>query len=249
MIIIPAIDILDGKCVRLYKGDYATKEVVAQDPVETAKAFINEGATHIHIVDLNGARQDETGKKRQNFGVISKICKFGANVDVGGGIRSIEHIEEALDAGADKVVLGSAALKNPEFLAESLKKYGEKIIVGIDAQNGFVKTEGWIEESNTHYLDFARKVVTMGAKNIIFTDISKDGTLSGVNFDEVKAINEAANNISPCNVIASGGIRDMEDIKALKKLGIYGAICGKSIYTKTLNLKEAIEYCKNNRKE
>lgn len=248
MIIIPAIDLLDSKCVRLYKGDYNIKEVVANDPIETAKRFISEGATHIHIVDLNGARQDETGKIKANFKIISDICKLGVKVDVGGGIRNIERIKEVLDSGADKIVLGSAAVKNPEFLALAIENFDEKIIVGIDALNGVVKTEGWTESSELNYIDFARKVILEGAKNIIFTDISKDGTLSGASLNQLSEIISVADKTS-CNIIASGGIRDMEDIKALCKLSVYGAICGKSIYSNTLNLRQAINYCNSCGKE
>jgi phosphoribosylformimino-5-aminoimidazole carboxamide ribotide isomerase len=238
MIVIPAIDILGGRCVRLQKGDYATAGEVAADALETARAFAAAGAEYIHIVDLDGAKSGW----RVNHELIARVISgCGVPVEVGGGIRTIEDIEWYINCGAGRVILGSAAYRNPSLVREAAKHYGNKIAVGIDARGGRVATEGWTETSNTDYIGFARKMEDAGVRYAIVTDIDRDGMLSGVNTAMLATLKEATN----LNLIASGGVRDMSDIRALAALGIYGAIAGKSIYSGTLDLKEAIMYCKS----
>lgn len=237
MIILPAIDIKDGNCVRLFKGDFSTVEKVASDYLETAKGFENAGAEWIHMVDLDGAKEG----KPVNTKIYTDVAeKTNLKVEIGGGIRSLETIQEYLNMGISRVILGSVALKNPKLVRDAVEKFGnEKIVVGIDAMNGMVATEGWLETSDVNYIDLANQMIKSGVKYFIFTDISKDGTLSGVNREQLQALSDGTEN---CNIIASGGVHTMDDIKACKEMGLYGTICGKSIYKGTLNLKEAIEY-------
>ena len=237
MIILPAIDIKDGNCVRLFKGDFNTVEKVAADYLETAKGFEEKGAKWIHMVDLDGAKEG----RPVNSGIYKDVAaKTGLKVEIGGGIRNLETIDEYLDMGISRVILGSAALKDPDFVCNAVEKYGsEKIVVGIDSVNGMVATEGWLEASDVNYIDLANKMISVGVKYFIFTDISKDGTLSGVNKEQLKALYDGTKN---CNIIASGGVHTMEDIKICKEMGLYGTICGKSIYKGTLDLAEAIRY-------
>lgn len=238
MIIIPAIDILGGRCVRLQKGDYATAGEVAVSALETARAFVSAGAEYIHIVDLDGAKSG----RRVNHELIARVISgCGVPVEVGGGIRTLEDIEWYIDRGAGRVILGSAAHRNPELVREAAHRYGDKIAVGIDARGGRVATEGWTETSDTDYTGFARAMQDAGVRFAIVTDIDRDGMLSGVNTAMLAALKEATN----LNLIASGGVRDISDIRALASLGIYGAIAGKSIYSGTLDLKEAVMYCKS----
>ncbi len=237
MIILPAIDIKDGNCVRLFKGDFSTVEKVASDYLETAKGFENAGAKWIHMVDLDGAKEG----KPVNTKIYTDVAeKTNLKVEIGGGIRSLETIQEYLNMGISRVILGSVALKNPKLVCDAVEKFGnEKIVVGIDAMNGMVATEGWLETSDVNYIDLANQMIKSGVKYFIFTDISKDGTLSGVNKEQLQALADGTEN---CDIIASGGVHTMDDIKACKEMGLYGTICGKSIYKGTLNLKEAIEY-------
>ena len=237
MIILPAIDIKDGNCVRLFKGDFSTVEKVASDYLETAKGFENAGAEWIHMVDLDGAKEG----KPVNTKIYTDVAeKTNLKVELGGGIRSLETIQEYLNMGISRVILGSVALKNPKLVRDAVEKFGnEKIVVGIDAMNGMVATEGWLETSDVNYIDLANQMIKSGVKYFIFTDISKDGTLSGVNREQLQALADGTEN---CDIIASGGVHTMNDIKACKEMGLYGTICGKSIYKGTLNLKEAIEY-------
>ncbi|MDE6500950.1 MAG: 1-(5-phosphoribosyl)-5-[(5-phosphoribosylamino)methylideneamino]imidazole-4-carboxamide isomerase [Ruminococcus sp.] len=241
MIILPAIDIKDGNCVRLFKGDFSTVEKVASDYLETAKSFENAGAEWIHMVDLDGAKEG----RPVNTKIYTDVAeKTNLKVELGGGIRSLETIQEYLNMGISRVILGSVALKNPELVRNAVEKFGsEKIVVGIDAMNGMVATEGWLETSDVNYIDLANQMIKSGVKYFIFTDISKDGTLSGVNKEQLQAL---ADGTADCNIIASGGVHTMDDIKACKEMGLYGTICGKSIYKGTLNLKEAIEYAEKN---
>ncbi|MDE5557984.1 MAG: 1-(5-phosphoribosyl)-5-[(5-phosphoribosylamino)methylideneamino]imidazole-4-carboxamide isomerase [Ruminococcus sp.] len=237
MIILPAIDIKDGNCVRLFKGDFSTVEKVASDYLETAKSFENAGAEWIHMVDLDGAKEG----RPVNTKIYTDVAeKTNLKVELGGGIRSLETIQEYLNMGISRVILGSVALKNPKLVRDAVEKFGsEKIVVGIDAMNGMVATEGWLETSDVNYIDLANQMIKSGVKYFIFTDISKDGTLSGVNKEQLQALADGTEN---CNIIASGGVHTMDDIKVCKAMGLYGTICGKSIYKGTLNLKEAIEY-------
>ncbi len=237
MIILPAIDIKDGNCVRLIKGDFQTAHKVAENPLETARSFERDGAQWLHMVDLDGAK-DAVPKNRPVFLEIAARTRL--KVEVGGGIRDLETVEYYLSHGIARVILGSVAVKKPEVVRIAVREYGERIAVGIDARDGMVAVDGWLGKSEVNYLDLARAMTDVGVKTIIYTDISKDGTLTGPNLDQLSQINQAAG----CNIIASGGISSIEDIHALKKLGLYGAICGKSLYQGTLSLKEALQVAK-----
>ncbi|MEG0546579.1 MAG: 1-(5-phosphoribosyl)-5-[(5-phosphoribosylamino)methylideneamino]imidazole-4-carboxamide isomerase [Oscillospiraceae bacterium] len=237
MIIFPAIDIKDKTCVRLFKGDMSTAEKVAESYLDTAFAFKAAGAKYIHMVDLNGACEGT----RINSEIFVDVAKnSGLLTEVGGGIRTIEDIDFYISNGIDRVVIGSAALKNPELLKTSTKKYGEKIVVGIDARNKMVATEGWVKNSNISYIELAKRMEDIGVKHIIYTDIDCDGMLCGANLQELTALNDAVS----CNIVASGGIKDINDIIALRDVNLYGAICGRSIYKGTLDLNKAIEICR-----
>lgn len=234
MLVLPAIDIINGTCVRLMKGDYSTAEKVAENILDTAKSFEKAGAKFMHMVDLDGAKEG----KRLNSEVILDVRKnCDIKIEVGGGIRTMESVEYYLGNGIDRVILGSAAIKNPEFVKEAVNKYAEKIAVGIDAKNGFVSAEGWTDTSEINFIDLAKQMEAIGVQYIIFTDISKDGMLSGPNLtmlDELKAAVK-------CKIIASGGVATLKDIINLTDLDIYGAICGKAIYSGSLDLAQAIE--------
>lgn len=237
MIIFPAIDIIDSKPVRLFKGDFATAEQVAEDALQTAEGFVKAGATWVHMVDLDGSLQ----KKRVNHQTFVDVAnQTSLKVEIGGGIRTLEDIDFYANHNISRVILGSVALKNPELVREAVKEFGNLIAVGIDAKHGFVATEGWTESSSTHFIDLARQMEDMGVKTIIYTDISKDGTLSGPNIEQLVELNNAVS----CDITASGGVTNIDDIIALRNEGLYGAICGKSIYKGTLDLKEAVEACK-----
>lgn len=237
MIILPAIDIKDGECVRLTMGDFNTTEKVAEDPLATALSFKEAGAEWIHMVDLDGAKE---GSLKNSDIFIHVARNTGLKVELGGGIRTLESIEYYLEQGITRVIIGSAAISNPKMVKTAVEKYGDRIAVGIDARNGFAAGDGWLSDSGVEYLTLAKDMETIGVKYIIFTDISKDGTLSGPNLDQLREISEAVK----CNIIASGGIHTLKDIKDLKEMRLYGAICGKSIYKGTLLLKEAVAYCK-----
>ena len=237
MIIFPAIDIIDGKPVRLFKGDFSTAEQVAEDALQTAQGFVDAGAEWIHMVDLDGSVQ----KKRVNHQVFVDVAnQTSLKVELGGGIRTMQDIDYYTNNGISRVILGSVALKNPALVKEAVKEFGDLIAVGIDAKNGLVATEGWTEGSDTFYIDLARQMEDMGVKTIIYTDISKDGTLTGPNIEQLTALNKAVS----CDITASGGVTNIDDIIALNDKGLYGAICGKSIYKGTLDLKQAVEVCK-----
>lgn len=237
MIIFPAIDIIDGKPVRLFKGDFSTAEQVAEDALQTAQGFVDAGAEWIHMVDLDGSVQ----KKRVNHQVFVDVAnQTSLKVELGGGIRTMQDIDFYANNGISRVILGSVALKNPALVKEAVKEFGDLIAVGIDAKNGLVATEGWTEGSDTFYIDLARRMEDMGVKTIIYTDISKDGTLTGPNIEQLTDLNKAVS----CDITASGGVTNIDDIIALKDKGLYGAICGKSIYKGTLDLKQAVEVCK-----
>jgi len=236
MIILPAIDIKDGNCVRLFKGDYGTVQKVAESYMETARGFESCGAEWIHMVDLDGAKSGS----RENAKLIAETAQsITSPVEVGGGIRTMDDISWYLDNGVSRVILGTVAVENEALLIEALSKYGEKIAVGMDCRSGYVATRGWLESSQLYYLDFAKHLEELGVRNIIFTDISRDGTLSGPNLEMLKALSEHVS----CDITASGGVKNIEDIKALKELGLYGAIAGKAIYTKDLDLIQAIRVC------
>lgn len=234
MKILPAIDIKDGTCVRLFKGDYSTAHKVAESAVETAKGFEESGATFMHMVDLDGAKDG----KRINSDTILEVRKnCNLDIEVGGGIRTMDSVEFYLENGINRVILGSAAIKTPEFVKEAVKKYSDKIAVSIDALNGMVSADGWTDTSEINYIELAKRMEDIGVKYIIFTDISKDGMLSGPNLTMLDELKSSVN----CNIIASGGVANLKDIINLTDLDIFGAICGKSIYSGTLDLKQAIE--------
>lgn len=233
MIILPAIDIKDGNCVRLFKGDYNTVQKVAENYMDTARSFEAAGAKWIHMVDLDGAKD----ASQQNKDIFLDVAKnTGLLVEVGGGIRSLDTVEMYLSGGISRVIIGSAAVKDPQLVKDAVKEYGGRVAVGIDAKNGYVATEGWLETSNVYFTDLAKAMADVGVEYIIFTDISKDGTLSGVNAQQLDEINRCCSS----NIIASGGVHTIDDITACRKLGLYGTICGKSIYSGTLDLKQAI---------
>lgn len=233
MIIFPAIDMIDGKPVRLYKGDFSTASQVAGDVLETAKEFVSAGAEWIHMVDLDGSLK----KERVNHESVIKVAnETPLKIEIGGGIRTVEDIDFYIESGVERVILGSVALKNPALVKETVKQFGGRIAVGIDAKNGFAATEGWTEASNVHFIELAKRMEDIGVETIIYTDISKDGTLSGPNLEQLIELNNAVS----CNITASGGVTNIDDIIALKNAGLYGAICGKSIYNKTLSLEEAV---------
>lgn len=234
MIILPAIDIKDGNCVRLFKGDYATVEKVCESPYLAAQRFSEAGAQWLHMVDLDGAKD----AKLTNADLIIDVAKqSGMKVEVGGGIRDMKAVEYYLSRGIDKVILGSAAVKNPDFVIEAVKAFGDRIVVGIDAKNGMVCAEGWIDESEINYIELAKRMEQIGVSQIVFTDIDQDGTLAGPN---LKQLDNLSHEVT-CNIVASGGVSVLKDIINLAQLNVYGAICGKAIYTGNLDLKQAIE--------
>ena len=234
MILFPAIDLKDGKAVRLYKGDFATAHQVADDPLATAKAFYDAGARHIHMVDLDGARSGA----RQNGAIVEAVARSsGLKVELGGGIRSMADLEEVFALGVWRCVIGSAAVSHPEFVKEAVAKYGERIAVGIDAMDGIVKTAGWEQSSGLNDLDFAKSMESMGVKTIIFTDIATDGMLSGPSFDRLADLQKAVG----CQIVASGGVSSNEDLSRLNAMNLYGAIIGKAYYAGTVDLAEAVK--------
>lgn len=232
MMILPAIDIQNGRCVRLYKGDFATSHEVAPDPLAAAAGFKAAGAVWVHMVDLDGA----AAGRRQNSDVFLKVAaESGLLVELGGGIRDMETIAYYINRGIGRVVLGTAAIRNPRLVEEAAARFGGKIAVGVDAIEGRVMVEGWRKEGGADYLDAAKRMEAAGAAALIFTDISRDGALNGPNLRQLGALMEHVF----CPIIASGGIRGMEDLLALKSLGVYGAICGKAVYSGGLDLTQA----------
>lgn len=237
MIILPAIDIRGGNAVRLYQGDYNKEEIVANDIMETAYTFQRNGAGFIHLVDLDGAK-DGIGV---NHDIIIKIAKeIEIPVEVGGGIRDMKTIDHLISNGVKRVILGTVAMEDKELVKQAVAKYKDGVAVGIDCKDGYACGRGWLTESKLHYIDFAKEMESYGVDNIIVTDISRDGTLTGPNVEMLKELKESVN----IKITASGGIKDIEDIKVLKEIGVYGAITGKAIYANTLSLEEAIEICK-----
>jgi phosphoribosylformimino-5-aminoimidazole carboxamide ribotide isomerase len=235
MIILPAIDIQDATPVRLYQGAFDTAEQVADDAISAARRFEAAGAEWLHMVDLDGARSGYP-KNRSLF--LNVVRQTGLKVELGGGIRTMGDIRDYLEGGISRVILGSVALRDPELVKYAVAHYGEAIAVGIDARDGYARGGGWLEESQVYYLDLARSMAQAGVRTIIYTDISRDGTLNGPNLDQYKALVDAVPDV---HVIASGGIRNLDDIRALKAIGLYGAICGKSVYAGTLDLPQALE--------
>jgi phosphoribosylformimino-5-aminoimidazole carboxamide ribotide isomerase len=235
--IFPAIDLKDKKAVRLLKGDYNKVTVFNDNPVEVAKEFENSGAEYLHVVDLDGAKDGDT----TNFDVVKAIIdNTSLKVEIGGGIRTEEVIKKYIDAGAFRVILGTVAITEPEFTEEMIRKYGNKIAIGVDISDGFVAVKGWTEISKVSCDELFEKMEKAGADTIICTDISKDGAMEGTNLQLYKELSEKFN----IKIIASGGVSDMENIKALTKLNVFGAIVGKALYLGKVDLKEAIEVAK-----
>lgn len=233
MILFPAIDIRNGRCVRLVQGDY-DKEDFYGDPVYMAKRWEDAGAQYLHIVDLDGALEGAS----KNLSVIARIADtVKLPIQVGGGIRSMVQVEKLLDIGIERVILGSAAVYNESFLNSVLEKYGSTVAVSIDAKNGLVATDGWTKITSTKALDYARNLEGKGLKTIVYTDIEKDGMLSGPNFAEIDIMNQQTN----MQVIAAGGVTSLEDIRKLQRLNIYGAIIGKALYTGEIDFQSALQ--------
>lgn len=233
MIILPAIDLKDGKVVRLYQGNFDTVHQVAEDPIQTAQAFYQAGARQIHMVDLDGARDG----RRKNSHIIQQVIQHcGLSVELGGGIRTMKDLEEIFALGVARAVIGSAAVTDPAFVRKAVERYGERIAVGIDTKDGMVKTAGWLSDSGLNYLDFAKSMEALGVKLLIFTDIDTDGTLSGPPYDKLEKLQQAVS----CRVIASGGVSCNEDIRQLSRRKLYGAIVGKAYYAGTIDLTQAV---------
>ena len=234
MILYPAIDLVQGKAVRLYKGDYARMTVYSDDPVSVARDFQAAGATRMHLVDLEAAKSGIP----ENAATIRAIAEqTDLFLEVGGGIRTMETLERYLALGVDRAILGTAAVTDPDFLREAVSKYGEKVAVGVDLKDGLVAIKGWTETSNLTADAFFAKMEALGVKTVICTDISRDGAIKGTNRELYKSLSEKFS----IDLIASGGVSTIEDIAALKAMGLHGAIIGKAYYTGAIDLKEALE--------
>ena len=234
MILLPAIDLYEKKVVRLTRGDYAQMTVYNDDPVAQAKLFQEAGAQWIHTVDLEGAKDGST----PNYSVIEAICKdTSLKVEIGGGIRSLDTIQKYLDAGVERVILGTKAVTDPAFLEESLDKFGSHIAVGVDIKDGKIAIKGWLETAQDSVEDFFTKLCKLGVSTVICTDVSKDGMLAGTNVDLYRQLSQKFS----LDLIASGGVSSREDLTRLKALGLYGAILGKALYTGALDLKTALK--------
>lgn len=237
MKIFPAIDLYEGRAVRLYKGDYAQMTVYSDNPVEIAMDFKAQGAEWIHLVDLEGARDGDT----PNLETIRRIVsESGLFAEVGGGIRSLDVIEKYFSAGVRRVILGTAAVTDPDFLSEAVRRFGDAIAVGVDIKDGNVAIKGWRETSSLEAFEFCRRLESLGVKTVISTDISKDGAMQGANHTLYDAMRKELG----MQIIASGGVSSIEDVKRLAAMELYGAIIGKAYYTKAISLKEAIEVAK-----
>ncbi len=237
MIIFPAIDLFGGQAVRLYKGDYNQMTVYDIEPVRTVCKFEEAGATWLHIVDLEGAKTGET----TNLPTIRAITNnTGLSFQVGGGIRSLETVQLYLDAGASRVILGTAAVRDPEFLEAAVKAYGDKIAVGVDIKDGFVAVSGWTETTALTCDEFCRGLEALGVSTIICTDISKDGVMKGTNRELYRHLAETYS----LQIVASGGVSTLEDIAALREIGLYGAIVGTAYYSGAIDLAQAIQVAK-----
>lgn len=234
MLIYPAIDLFEGKAVRLLRGDYAQMTVYSEHPEEIALDFAAQGASRIHLVDLEGAKSGET----PNFDTVLRIKKAsGLFCEIGGGVRNMEVIARYLDAGIDRVILGTAAVTQPGFVAEAAAKYGEKIAVGVDVKDGYVAVKGWTEKSEEEAFAFCRRMNDIGVRTLICTDISRDGAMQGTNLNLYRELSQSLG----MQIIASGGVSSMNDVRALAAMDIHGAIIGKAYYTGAISLREAIE--------
>lgn len=237
MLIFPAIDIKGGQCVRLYQGEFSTAQRVAADYMQTALSFRAAGCQWIHMVDLDGSLEG----RRINQEIFVDVARSsGLRVELGGGIRTMGDAAYYLERGVERVIFGSAAVRDPGLVAQAVKEFGAAhVAVGIDAKQGFAATQGWTQGSGVHYLELAKRMEALGAAYIIYTDIGRDGMLSGPNLEQLAALQGAVG----CEITASGGVTDLGDIRALRELGLYGAICGRSVYAGTLDLREAVAEC------
>ena len=237
MILFPAIDLSEGKAVRLLRGDYNRKTVFSDDPLSVARDFVACGATHVHLVDLDGAKDGTT----PNSGVVKAIAtKTPLFCEIGGGVRSLDTAEYYFSCGVDRVILGTAAVTDPAFLEAAVREYGEKIAVGADVKDGEIAIRGWTEKSGVKLDDFMRKMVELGVGCVIVTDISKDGAMKGTNRELYRELSEKYG----VPVTASGGVSDLSDVIALRELNLYGAIIGRAYYNGAIDLKEAIKVAK-----
>lgn len=237
MIIFPAIDLYQGKAVRLFKGDYEQMTVYSEHPEDIAKDFAAQGAAHIHLVDLEGAREGNT----PNMETILRIRReSGLFCEIGGGIRSIDVVDRYLSAGLDRVILGTAAVEDEEFLREAVGLYGEKIAVGVDVKDGMVAVKGWTERSRFEFLPFCMHMAELGVRTLICTDISRDGAMKGANRELYRELSEKVE----LQIVASGGVSSLEDVVSLREMGLYGTIIGKAYYTGAIDLRKAIEAAK-----
>ena len=237
MILYPAIDLVGGKAVRLYKGDYARMTVYSDDPVSVAKDFQRAGARRMHLVDLEAAKSGIPANAETIRSIAEQTDLF---LEVGGGIRNMEVVDRYLGAGVDRVILGTAAVKDEAFLCKAVERYGEKIAVGVDIRDGVVAIKGWTESSGLDALAFCAKMQELGVKTLICTDISKDGAMQGANHELYRTLSERFS----MQIIASGGVSSMQDVERLAALDIYGAIIGKAYYTGAIDLQKAIEVAK-----
>ena len=236
MILLPAIDLFGRKAVRLYQGDYKQMTVYNENPASVAEDFRAAGANWIHMVDLEGAKTGDT----PNYPVVAEVAASGMQVEIGGGIRSEDTVKKYLDAGVARVILGTAAITNWDFLCRMVERYGEKIAVGVDLRDGFVAIRGWTELSDTRCEDFFEKLQSVGVRTVICTDISRDVAMRGTN----RALYEQLSRDFSIDIVASGGVSSLEDVIALRKLDLYGAIIGKAYYTGAIDLREALEAAK-----
>lgn len=237
MIVFPAIDLYDGAAVRLFKGDYAQKTVYSHNPAAVSLDFKKCGATHIHLVDLQGAKTGDT----PNFDTVCKIkARSKLFCEIGGGIRDMATVEKYVQSGLDRIILGTAAVENRDFTKEAVERFGDKIAVGIDIKDGFVAIKGWTEKSKLNAFDFCEEMQKIGVKTVICTDISKDGAMIGTNRELYRELS----NRFFINIVASGGVSTIEDLAALREMNLYGAIIGKAYYTGAIDLKRAIEVAK-----
>lgn len=231
MIIFPAIDIRGGKCVRLYQGKFNRETIYDNNPIEIAKKWEKAGAQYLHVVDLDGALTGELVNKSLIDGMLNTV---NIPIQVGGGIRTLERAEEILNLGVERVIVGTSAIKEEGFVKKLIDKFQERVVVSIDAKDGYVCVDGWTNSSEIKAVDFARKLEETGVKNIVYTDIAKDGTMIGPNLYELRKLSESVG----INIIASGGIGKKEDVKALEEMNLYGAIIGKALYEGKINLEE-----------
>ena len=235
MYLFPAIDLYEGKAVRLYKGDYAEMTVYSDNPAEIGRAFAAAGAKFIHIVDLEGAKSGTT----PNLDTVCRIkAESGLFCEIGGGVRSMEVVKTYIEAGLDRVILGTAAVEDPAFVQAAVDAYGDKIAVGVDLKDGFVAVKGWTEKSTLDAVTFCRQMQNIGVKTLIVTDISKDGAMQGTNHDLYRQLQAE---FPTLQIVASGGVSSLEDVRRLAATDLYGAIIGKAYYTGAIDLKEALE--------